>query len=120
MNMKAATGEALQFLQEHLKWPAELISAYGRVPVQIGSQTVWGDFVCYISKALRDLAVVDIFVKNDTANGYVYINEICRKLYEDKLEQRLKAEGYSFGLAAVHNLLWHYHAFCRTERKWFP
>lgn len=73
-----------------------------------------------ISKALRDLAVVDIFIKNDTANGYVYINEICRKLYEDKLKQRLKAEGYGFGLAAVHNLLWHYHAFYRTERKWFP
>ena len=73
-----------------------------------------------ISKALRDLSVVDIVVNNDTANGYVYVNEICKKLYGDKLEQRLKAEGYSFGLAAVHNLLWHYYAFYRTEKKWFP
>ena len=72
-----------------------------------------------ISSALRDLAVVDILVKNDTANGYVYVNEICKKLFKDKLEQRLKAEGYGFGLAAVHNLLWHYYAFYRIEKKWF-
>lgn len=72
-----------------------------------------------ISRALMHLSVVDILVKNDTANGYVYVNEICKKLYEDKLEQRLKAEGYSFGLAAVHNLLWHYYAVYRTEKKWW-
>jgi len=71
-----------------------------------------------ISRALKDLGVIDIFVKNDTANGYVYINEICNKLFNDKLERRLK--GYGFGLAAVHNFLWHYYVHYRTKNKWFP
>lgn len=73
-----------------------------------------------ISRALMYLGVVDILVKNDTANGYVYVNEICKKLFKDKLEEQLKENGYSLGLAAVHNLLWHYYAFYRTEKKWFP
>lgn len=71
-----------------------------------------------ISRALRDLSVIHILVKNDTANGYVYINEICKKLFKDKLQHRLK--DYGFGLAAVHNFLWHYYVYYRTTKKWFP
>jgi|SRR3989339_845007 len=69
-----------------------------------------------VSKALRYLGVTDILVKNDTANGYVYINEICKKLFKDKLENRLKE--YEIGLASVHNLLWHYYDCYRTKKKW--
>jgi len=71
-----------------------------------------------ISRALRYLGITDILVKSDTANGYVYINEICKKLFKDKLEDRLKK--YGFGLASVHNFLWHYYVFYRTKNKWFP
>lgn len=70
-----------------------------------------------ISKALRHLGVTDILVKNDTANGYVYINEICKKLFKNKLEDRLK--DYGFGLTAVHNFLWHYYKYYRTTKRWF-
>lgn len=71
-----------------------------------------------VSKALRHLKVTDILVKNDTANGYVYINEICKRLYEEKLKHRLQK--YGFGLAAVHNFLWHYYVYYRTKKKWYP
>lgn len=71
-----------------------------------------------VSRALRNLGVTEILVKNDTANGYVYINEICKKLFKDKMENRLS--NYGFGLAAVHNFLWHYYVYYRTTKKWFP
>lgn len=71
-----------------------------------------------VSRALRSLGVTEILVKNDTANGYVYINDICKKLFKDKMEQRLR--DYGFGLATVHNFLWHYYVYYRTEKKWFP
>lgn len=69
-----------------------------------------------VSKALRHLGITDILVKNDTANGYVYVNEICKKLFNEKLEQRL--EEFGFGLAAVHNFLWHWYASFRKTKKW--
>jgi hypothetical protein len=69
-----------------------------------------------VSKALRNLGVTDILVKNDTANGYVYINDICRKLFKEKLEDRLS--DYGFGLAAVHNFLWHWYTTFRIKKKW--
>lgn len=71
-----------------------------------------------VSRALRSLGVTEIFVKNDTANGYVYINDICKKLFKDKMEHRL--QDYGFGLATVHNFLWHYYVYYRTTKKWFP
>lgn len=71
-----------------------------------------------ISKSLNMLGITDILVKNDTANGYVYINEICKKIYKDKLKDKLKK--YEFGLEAVHNLLWHYYVYYRKEKKWYP
>jgi len=69
-----------------------------------------------VSKALRQLGITDILVQNDTANGYIYINEICKKLYEEKLRERLKKWG--FGLAATHNFLWHYYAYYRQNGVW--
>lgn len=69
-----------------------------------------------VSRALRYLGITDILVKSDTANGYVFINEICKKLFRDKLEHKLKE--YGSGLAAVHNFLWHYYVCYRKEKKW--
>lgn len=45
-----AVEKVLPHICEKLGWPEQLISAYGRVPVQIGSSMVWADFVCYIKK----------------------------------------------------------------------
>lgn len=45
-------------------------------------------------------------MKNDIVNGYVYIKKVCRKLYKDKLEGRLR--NYNFGLEVVHM------SFCRN------
>jgi len=73
-----------------------------------------------VSRALRHLGVTDTLVKSDTANGYVYVNEICKKLFHDKLEPRLRDKGFDFGLAAVHNFLWHYYVHYRTVKKWHP
>ena len=73
-----------------------------------------------VSKSLKFLKVTEILVKNDTANGYVYINEICRKLYKDKLKRKLRDNGFDFGLPSVHNFLWHYYIHYRNKGKWFP
>lgn len=69
-----------------------------------------------ISKALRNLGITEILVKNDTANGYVYVNEICKKLFNEKLEDRLR--DYGFGLSAVHNFLWHWYVSFRIKKEW--
>jgi len=73
-----------------------------------------------VSKALRHLEITDILVKNDTGNGYIYINEICKKLYDAKLKDRLK--DFDFGMsAATHNFLWHYYVYFRVNhRVWHP
>jgi hypothetical protein len=71
-----------------------------------------------VARALRSLGVTDILVKNDTVNGYVYINEICKKLFKDKMEHRLKK--YGFGLVTVHNFLWHYYVNYLNSKKWSP
>lgn len=71
-----------------------------------------------VSKALRYLGVTDILVKNDTANGYIYVNEICKKLYHEKLKSRLRE--YGFGLPATHNFLWHYYVNFRRRHVWQP
>ena len=73
-----------------------------------------------VSKSLRFLKVTEILVKNDTANGYMYVNEICKKLYEEKMKSKLHNNGFDFGLAAVHNFLWHYYVNYRKAGKWFP
>lgn len=75
-----------------------------------------------IARALKDLHLTDVVVNTDIINGYVYTNEICKKIYRDKLQTRLQ-KGH-FGLAAgfelvtVHNFLWHYYAFYKQEKSW--
>ena len=73
-----------------------------------------------VSRSLRFLKVTEILVKNDTVNGYMYVNEICKKLHKEKMKLKLHNNGFDFGLAAVHNFLWHYYVHYRKEGKWFP
>lgn len=71
-----------------------------------------------ISKALQELNITDIYVKNDTANGYVYVNEICKRLYKEKMKKRLQDSNLDYGLVTVHNFLWHYYSHYRITRRW--
>jgi len=73
-----------------------------------------------ISKSLQSLGITDIMVKSDTAKGYIYVNDICKRIFKEILEQRLRTAGYYFGLAAVHNFLWHYYAHFMEKRTWYP
>jgi hypothetical protein len=70
-----------------------------------------------VSRALRHLGITDILVQNDTGNAYIYINEICKKLYQDKLKNRLKEFGFGMS-AATHNFLWHYYVHYRKNGIW--
>lgn len=72
-----------------------------------------------ISKSLLHLGIVDIVVKNDTANGYIYINDICKKLYNSKMKKKLYSEGFDIGLASVHNFLWHYYVHYLNTNRWY-
>jgi hypothetical protein len=46
---EVAVKKVAPYIQNKLRWREELVSSYGRVPVQIGGSTVWADIVCYIS-----------------------------------------------------------------------
>jgi len=70
-----------------------------------------------ISKAIRHLNITDVLVKQDTANAYLYINEICKKMHDEKMKERLKQ--YDFGLPAVHNFLWHYYKHYLSQGIWY-
>jgi len=75
-----------------------------------------------IASALKDLQMTHVVVKTGVANGYVYANGICNRIYRDKLESRVKemdlglAKG--FELVAVHNFLWHYYEYHRKGKPW--
>jgi len=73
-----------------------------------------------VSKTLKLLSITDIIVKNDTVNGYIYVNEICKKLYQEKMRTRLIENDLDFGLAAVHNFLYHYYRHYRVKQVWEP
>jgi len=73
-----------------------------------------------VSKTLKLLNITDIIVKNDTVNGYIYINEICNKLYQYKIKTKLVENDLDFGLAAVHNFLYHYYRHYRVKQVWEP
>jgi hypothetical protein len=67
-------------------------------------------------KALRKLGLMDLLVSQDTAEGYVYVCDVCRQLFERKMKDRLAEHG--FGLAAVANFLYHYHEYYCPSKKW--
>lgn len=67
-------------------------------------------------KGLKDLGIIDEMIKPDTANGYLYINRVCKELYKTKF--RDKVTKFNFGLASVHNFFWHYHVYYRADKRW--
>lgn len=75
-----------------------------------------------VAAALKDLNVTDVLVPTDVVNGYIFVNDICRKIYKDKLERRIIAGDFGlaagFELVAVHNFLWHYYAFYKQGKPW--
>ena len=60
-------------------------------------------------ETLQRLGLIDVHVKKN-AKGYLFINDICKKLnatiFKDYVEKYGKE--FDFGLANVHNFLWHY------------
>lgn len=75
-----------------------------------------------VAKALKDLHMTDVLVPTDMVDGYIFANDICRRMYRDKLEVRILEGNFglatSFELVAVHNFLWHYYAFYRQGKPW--
>ena len=75
-----------------------------------------------VAKALKDLQITDVLVPTDAVNGYILANDICRRIYRDKLEDRILDGNFGlatgFELVAVHNFLWHYYAFYRQGKPW--
>jgi hypothetical protein len=56
--------KVLPYLETKMNWPSNLISEYGRVPVQIGTSTCWADIVCSINKENKQRPWILIEVKN--------------------------------------------------------
>ena len=73
-----------------------------------------------VSSTLKLLNITDIIVRNDTVNGYIYINDICIKLYKEKMRRKLIEHDLDYGLASVHNLLYHYYRHYRVKQIWEP
>jgi len=75
-----------------------------------------------VAKALKDLNITDVLVPTDVVNGYIFVNDICKKIYKDKLEPRILAGDFKlavgFELVAAHNFLWHYYAYYKQGRPW--
>jgi hypothetical protein len=67
-------------------------------------------------RGLRDLGLMDLLVKQDRAEGYLYVCDVCRQLFERKMKDKLAVEG--FGLAAVANFLYHYHEYYLRWGMW--
>lgn len=72
-----------------------------------------------VAEALRELGITSIFVQPNTANGYLFINDVCKKLYREKILPALEKAGLKYGHWAVHNFLWHYNAYYKvTKSSW--
>jgi len=75
-----------------------------------------------IARALRDLGMTGVAVKTDVANGYLYANEICKRIYRNKIKDRLLGESFGLApgceLAAVTNFLWHWYDNYRNGKPW--
>jgi hypothetical protein len=75
-----------------------------------------------IASALKDLRMTHVVVKTGVANGYVYANDICKRIYRDKLKSRIEKANLGlaagFELVGVHNFLWHYYEYHKKGKPW--
>lgn len=68
---------------------------------------------------MKNLKLIDVKVHSDTPNGYLYINDICKKLLNDIFKKKIKENkdklGFrvdeDFGLVVVHEFFWEYEGF---------
>lgn len=68
---------------------------------------------------MKNLKLIDVKVHSDTPNGYLYINDICKKLLKDifkkKIEESKDKLGFKvdedFGLVVIHEFFWEYEGF---------
>jgi len=68
---------------------------------------------------MKNLDLIDTRVKSDTAKGYLYINDICKRLYSEifnkKIEEHKSKFGFKidqdFSLIIIHELFWEYDEF---------
>jgi len=68
---------------------------------------------------MKNLNLIDTKVKSDTPKGYLYINEICKKLYNDVFSKKIKENKSEFGfkidedfsLIVIHEFFWEYEEF---------
>lgn len=70
----------------------------------------------HIAHALKELGLTDIVLNPDSAESYVLMNDICVKLYNEKIRDKIK--DYKFGIAAVHNFLWHWINYYKVTGLW--
>jgi hypothetical protein len=70
-------------------------------------------------ETMKDLQLIDTKVKSDTPKGYLYINEICKELYNDyfskKIYENQNKLGFKidrdFSLVVIHEFFWEYNVF---------
>jgi hypothetical protein len=68
---------------------------------------------------MKDLHLIDTKVKSATPKGYLYINEMCKKLLNEvfrrKIEENRNKLGFKidedFGLVVMHEFFWEYAEF---------
>jgi thermostable 8-oxoguanine DNA glycosylase len=75
-----------------------------------------------IGTILSELELTDVPIKSGTAKAYLYANDICKRIYQEKLTTKIRRKDYGFAdgfeLAVVHNFLWHY-KYYKDTGKWF-
>ena len=85
-------------------------------PLEFG---VWQES---IAKALKDLRMTPVAVKTGIANGYIYVNDICTRIYKEKFKSHVDMGRFGlapgFELVTVHNFLWHYYEYYKKGKSW--
>ncbi|MFA5839852.1 MAG: hypothetical protein WC890_04255 [Candidatus Margulisiibacteriota bacterium] len=70
-----------------------------------------------------ELGITPTIITKNKGDGYILVNSICKKILEINfipyLEQRQLLDKYPFGLALVHNFLWHHNKFYVPKGIWF-
>ncbi|WP_162800292.1 type I restriction enzyme HsdR N-terminal domain-containing protein [Oceanobacillus zhaokaii] len=65
-----------------------------------------------VINAMKRFHITDIDLKNETAQDYLYFNQICLDLFP------LFENPFNFNLSYVHNFLWHYEAEYFPNKTW--
>lgn len=74
-------------------------------------------------KTMKEFGLVDIKVRSDTAKGYLYINDICKKIHREIFSKKIEMNrskldfkiDEDFGLVLIHEFFWEYEEFCSFD-----